>query len=472
MPLLARSVADLAATPSVRSAMEWFRRERAWINSQHLKLCRIPAPTFFEQKRAQWMAEQFRSLGWEAKIDRAGNVIASLPVVSHGGSSHARERPAVAVTAHLDTVLAPRSPEEIKVTGEGCLLGPGVSDNGAGLAALLALAAVWHAGPPVPVGSPGNDIPLVPLLIANVGEEGEGNLSGMRYLCRKAGGARDSGDLRIRDLRAFLVLDGPSVDHITWQALASRRFDILFTGPGGHSWSDYGTGNPVHALSRAVTLFADQVPVLPNGVAQALACDPTSPDASSNRTEPLKTGNLPRSSFNFGVIQGGASINSIPSEALAKVDLRSESTERLEEMAALLGSAVERAVELENARGGGRTIGRAGHAGGGRAGGHVAGHVVGRVKEIGSRPGGGLQEGAPLLECIRAVDAHLGIRSHLDCSSTDANIPLSMGLAAVSIGAGGQGGGAHTPAEWFQPERRELGLQRVLLALCMLLGGE
>ncbi len=473
MPLLARSVAELAATPSMRSAMEWFRREQAWINLQHLKLCRIPAPTFFEQKRAQWMAEQFRSLGWDARIDRAGNVIASLPGSSPTGSSHAsannRDRPAVAVTAHLDTVLAPRVPEEIKVTGDGCLLGPGVSDNGAGLAALLALAAVWHAGPPV------DDAPLVPLLIANVGEEGEGNLSGMRYLCRKAGARHveqsKAGEPRAGDFRTFLVLDGPSVDHITWQALASRRFDILFTGPGGHSWSDYGTGNPVHALSRAVTLFADQIPALTNGVAQALARDSKSLDVSSNGTGPLKTANIPRSSFNFGVIQGGTSINSIPSEARAKVDLRSESTERLDEMAAVLASAVERAVELENARGDGRsdgrTAGRAGHAGGA-----ASGRVVGRVKEIGSRPGGGLQEGAPLLECIRAVDAHLGIRSHLDCSSTDANVPLSLGLAAVSIGAGGQGGGAHTPAEWFQPERRELGLQRVLLALCMLLRGE
>jgi len=473
MPLLARSVADLAATPSMRSAMEWFRRERAWINEQHLKLCRIPAPTFFEQKRAQWMAEQFRSLGWDARIDRAGNVIASLP----GTSAGTRDRPAVAVTAHLDTVLSPRVPEEIKVTGDGCLLGPGVSDNGAGLAALLALAAVWQAGPPVPSGSPvvpNEGVPLVPLLIANVGEEGEGNLSGMRYLCRKAAGARNAGESRAGDLRAFLVLDGPSVDHITWQALASRRFDVLFTGPGGHSWSDYGTGNPVHALSRAVTLFADQVPVVTNvvtsGVAQALACDSTSPDVSSN-----KTANIPRSSFNFGVIQGGASINSIPSEARAKVDLRSESPERLEEMVALLGSSVERAVELENTRNDGRSDGRTSGRDGGRAGrtaGPSVGHVTGQVKEIGSRPGGGLQEGAPLLECIRAVDVHLGIRSHLDCSSTDANVPLSLGLPAVSIGAGGQGGGAHTPAEWFQPERRELGLQRVLLALCMLLGGE
>src|SRR5271154_2712361 len=107
MPLVARSVAELAATPSLRSAMEWFRKERAWINEQHLKLCRVPAPTFFEQKRADWMAERFRSLGWEAKLDRAGNVVATLP--------GARDASAVAVTAHLDTVLAPRTPEDIKV---------------------------------------------------------------------------------------------------------------------------------------------------------------------------------------------------------------------------------------------------------------------------------------------------------------------------------------------------------------------
>jgi tripeptide aminopeptidase len=403
--LLTTSLPELAATPSVRSALEWFRKERAWINEQHLKLCRVPAPTFFEQKRATWMAESFRSLGWDAKIDRAGNVVASLP--------GQRDRAAVAVTAHLDTVLAPRAPEEIKVAGDGRLLGPGVSDNGAGLAALLAIAAVWNAKPPV------EETPLVPLLISNVGEEGEGNLSGMRYLCRPGRTGAD--------LRAFLVLDGPSVDHITWRALASRRFDVTFTGPGGHSWSDYGTGNPVHAISRAVSNFADE--------AGALA-----PDGA-------------RSSFNFGLIQGGASINSIPNEARAKVDLRSESIARLEQMAVLLTSVVDRAVEIENARGN-------------------SGRVAGRVKEIGSRPGGGLREDAPLLECIRAVDAHLGIRSHLDCSSTDANVPLSMGLPAISIGAGGQGGGAHTTSEWFQPDKRELGLQRVLLALCVMLSGE
>ncbi len=196
MPALAESVSDLARTPGVRACLEWFRKERAWINEQHLKMCRIPAPTFLEQKRAEWMAERFRTLGWEAKLDRAGNVVATLP--------GRREGPAVAVTAHLDTVLAPRVPEDIRIGDEGRMLGPGVSDNGAGLAALLALAGAWTASPPL------DDPPLSPVLIANVGEEGEGNLCGIRYLCRPAANGR---------FKAFLVLDGPSTDHITCQAI-------------------------------------------------------------------------------------------------------------------------------------------------------------------------------------------------------------------------------------------------------------
>jgi acetylornithine deacetylase/succinyl-diaminopimelate desuccinylase-like protein len=394
---LAQSVADLSAAPGVRAALEWFRRERLWIQEQHLKLCRIPAPTFFEQKRAEWMAARFRELEWDAKIDRAGNVVATLK----------RDAPAIAVTAHLDTVLAPRTPDDIKVAGDK-LYGPGVSDNGAGLSALLAIAAAWQSAKPL------DDVSLAPVLIANVGEEGEGNLSGMRYLCRAGAGAR---------IKAFLVLDGPGTDRITSQALASRRFDVTITGPGGHSWSDYGVGNPVHALARAVTLFTDRVP---------------------------STG--PRSSFNFGLIEGGSSINSIPSEARAKVDLRSESAARIDEMAALLALAVDEAIAVENSRGTGR--------------------VATKIKEIGSRPGGGLTSDAPILEYIRAVDAHLGIRSHLDCSSTDANIPLSLGIPAISIGTGGQGGGAHTASEWYQPDGRDLGLRRILLALCLLLTNE
>jgi tripeptide aminopeptidase len=408
MPLVAGSVADLARAPELRVALDWFRRERAWINEQHLKLCRVPAPTFLEQKRAEWMAERFQSLGWESRLDRSGNVVAGLP--------GRRDSAAVAVTAHLDTVLAPRVPEEIKLSGDGRLMGPGVSDNGAGLAALLALAAAWNAAPPLP------DAPLAPLLIANVGEEGEGNLSGMRYLCRESNGSRP---------KAFLVLDGPNTDHITCRALASRRFEVVITGPGGHSWSDYGAGNPVHALSRVIAEFTSA-----DFAAAAVPNEPT-----------------PRSSFNFGLIQGGTSINCIPTEARAKVDLRSEKAERIDEMASLLAACVAQAADIENTRA-------------------TGGRVTARLKEIGSRPGGELREGAPILNCLSAVDAFLGIRSRLDCSSTDANIPLSLGIPAVSIGAGGQGGGAHTPAEWFHPENRELGLRRILLALCGLLLAE
>ena len=394
--------------------LEWFRRERNWINEQHLKLCRIPAPTFFEEKRAAWMAERFQALGWEARLDRAGNVVATWP--GAGASS-------MAVTAHLDTVLAPRTPEDIKTLRDGRMAGPGVADNGPGLAALLALAAAWKAAPPL------EDSAAAPILVANVGEEGEGNLSGMRYFCRAAPGQP----------RVFLVLDGPGTDHITSRALASQRFEVTITGPGGHSWRDSAHGNPVHALSRAVTLFTDHAGSL-NGTGAASG-------------PALGSAPGPRSTFNFGIFEGGSSINSIPTEARAKIDLRSESLGRIDKMAALLTVAVDQAVEAENARGSGPRI-------------------AARIKEIGSRPSGELADNAPLLEAVRAVDVHVGIRSRLDCSSTDANIPLSLGLQAVSIGAGGQGGGAHTPAEWYLPEGRDLALRRILLAVCLLLTNE
>ncbi len=347
------------------------------------------------------MVERLGELAWDAKLDRAGNVVATR------GTK--RDMPLVAVTAHLDTVLSPRTADDIRIGSEGRFLGPGVSDNGAGLAALLAIAAAWPATDPV------DDAQAGLLIVANVGEEGEGNLSGMRYLCRQSA--------LVARTRAFLVLDGPATDHITYRALASRRYDITITGRGGHSWSDFGIGNPAHALSRAITLFAD------------LRMD---------------QGTGPRSSFNFGIIEGGTSINSIPSQARTKVDLRSEDATALEGMTETLAQCLEQAIDVENR-----------YASGGR--------VSARRKEIGSRPGGALAEGAPLLEYLKAVDAHQGIRAQLDCASTDANIPLSLGMQAVSIGAGGQGGGAHTPAEWFHPEGREAGLRRIALALGLLL---
>jgi tripeptide aminopeptidase len=394
-------IARLASDPALAAALQFFSRERQWINERHLALARIPAPTFFEQKRAAWMASELEALGCAVEIDRMGNVVAR--------AASDRRLPILAVTAHLDTVLAPRLDDDIRIGPDGRYLGPGVADNGAGLTALLALAGAWRE-----LNGALSPRHASLLLIANVGEEGEGNLSGMRYLCRQSPLAGL--------IREFIVLDGPGAEHITAHALGSRRFEIAFNGPGGHSWSDSGTANPVHALAAMIADFSSQ-PALRNG---------------------------PKTTVNFGLIEGGASINSIPSEARTKLDLRSESQERLDGLAELLTDAVERALAVENERA----------IRGAQA------RINARIREIGSRPGGRLSDNAPLLRTVRSVDAHLGIRANLDCASTDANIPLSLGIPAVSIGAGGQGGGAHTPAEWFHPDGREIGLRRVFLAIC------
>ena len=398
-PGVVPAIGALAQSTGVREALQWFTREKQWINEQHLELCRIPSPTFLEHQRAAWIASQFRGYGCDVQIDRAGNVLAFL---ESGGKG-----PLVALTAHLDTVLTPRTKEEITIEPDGRFRGPGVSDNGAGLAALLAVARALKSAPPI------EDLHADLVFIANVGEEGEGNLSGMRHICRQSPLARR--------LAAFLVLDGAGVGHITSQALGSRRFELTFSGPGGHSWSDYGTGNPVHALSRAVSLFSD-----------------------------TRLNGPPRSAFNIGVIEGGASINSIPTLARAKIDIRSESNGKMDDLVEILTASVERAQSVENERA-------------------TGGKVAAKLKEIGSRPAGKLADGAAILAFLQAVDAHLGIRSHLDCASTDANIPLSLDIPAVSIGAGGQGGKAHTPNEWFLPEGRDLALKRILLTLGLLL---
>jgi len=396
---------EAAGLRGMRECLQWFTREKQWINDIHLQICRVPAPTFLEQQRAEWMVAQFRNLGWETHIDRAGNVVAMPDAHAQG--------PYVAVTAHLDTVLAPRVKEDIRVEPDGRFRGPGISDNGAGLAALLAIARALKVCPPVEAWHA--DL----LLVANVGEEGEGNLSGMRHLCKQSPLGKKIG--------AFLVLDGASTEHITNRALGSRRFEVTFTGPGGHSWSDYGVGNPVHALSRAISQFSD-----------------------ARLDGPPRSSGSIKSSINVGFIEGGASVNAIPPLARAKMDIRSESNEKMDELVDSLTAAIERALEIENQRA-------------------TGGKVAVKIREIGSRPAANLAEHSPILSYLRAVDSHLGIRSHLDCASTDANIPMSLGIPAISIGAGGQGGGAHSAQEWFKPEGRDLGLKRILLTLCLLL---
>ncbi len=405
-----RRVAQLAELAPLSAAQRWFARERSWINDVHLQICRIPAATFFEQERAEWLRDRLSSLGWQARLDRAGNVLAVFP----GG-----EFPSLIVSAHLDTVFSPGRVEDVSLGPDGRLIGPGVSDNGSGLSALLALARLLAEDPLL------HPLAAAVLLVANVGEEGEGNLSGMRYLCRPE---PSRCGLDLSKIQAFVVLDGPSVEHITAQALASRRFEITFSGPGGHSWNDYGTPNPVHAMADLVSHFVQTAETRLNADRRV------------------------RCSHNFGILEGGTSINSIPSTARAKLDLRCAETSILEELTRLLTTSVERSLERENRSSRGVRLSA-------------------KIKELGARPGGKLDEESGLLRAIQSIDAYLDIRSRVDCASTDANVPLSMGLPAISIGVGGQGGGAHTPEEWYQPEGRELGLRRILLLLASIHAG-
>ena len=222
----------------------------------------------------------------------------------------------------------------------------------------------------------------------------------------------------------LIALDGAGTDNIVAQALGSRRFEIVISGPGGHSWSDYGVPNPIVAAALAVNaLFRIPLPV------------------------------NPRTTLNVGSIEGGTSINAIPSRAVVKVDLRSSDPRRLDELEQRLRRAVTEACDETQA-----------HSP------QSSGLLQYAINLVGERPAGELPAASPLLAAIRAVDAQLGIHSQLQRASTDANIPLSLGLEAVSLGSGGSGGGAHTLHEWFDPAGREQGLKRLALLILLLAG--
>jgi tripeptide aminopeptidase len=399
-----REVVRLAASPEVRSAFNWFRLQEPQLAHWQMEMARIPAPPFGESARGEWLAERFREVGLDdVRIDDVGNVFGTHPGF---GKRY------VALSAHIDTVFPASTPLNIRQQGSR-LYGPGVSDNGAGVAAMLGIAALLrsvrlrHAMPFVFIG--------------NVGEEGEGDLRGMRHIFSTP---------RWKDSIAYsVVLDGAGADTIVAEALGSRRFEVIVRGPGGHSWSDFGAPNPIVILAKAVDMFTS-TPV------------PTSP----------------KTTFNIGVIRGGTSVNSIPESASMKVDIRSTSMTEMERLEQSLRLALNRAVEDETMAAEMRSAAQK------RPG------VTCEVVAIGSRPAGELPPGAKILQVVRAVDAQLANAAQVQRASTDANIPLSLGLEAVAIGGGGSGGGAHTLQEWFDSNGRELGLKRILLTMLALAG--
>jgi acetylornithine deacetylase/succinyl-diaminopimelate desuccinylase-like protein len=396
----AESPQNLAADPQVGRALEWLDKNLDWVTEQHIRITEVPAPSFQESARAALIKKLLDQGGLKTRIDEVGNVI---------GERAGTERGIVLIAAHLDTVFPAGT--EVKVRREGQrLTAPGISDNSAGVAGLVAVARAFHEGK--------LRTRLTVVFAANVGEEGEGNLRGMRKLVETYRGR----------LRYAIALDGAATDHIVTRALASRRIEITVTGPGGHSWSDFGLPNPIHALSRAVAQFIK-----------------------------VRIPDEPRTTFNVGQIEGGTSVNSIPHHASIKVDLRSESEAELERLEKALRDAVQQGVdgEMESAR---QTVGSS------RNGARPE-NLQQKFRVLGVRPAGELPETSPLLAAVRNADAELGNRSRLDRSSTDANIPLSLGIPAIAIGAGGRGGGAHSLNEWYEAAGRELGLKRLLLTI-------
>jgi tripeptide aminopeptidase len=384
---------QFAETAELRSALSWFSQNLAWINDQQVRITEIPAPPFQEAARASAVRTLLAESGLNVQIDKTGNVIGALP--------GANEKEIVMLTAHLDTVFPPGT--NVQVRREGARLSaPGISDNGTGLAALISIARAIHESQIKPRRTI--------LFVADVGEEGEGNLRGMRALV----------DAYRSELKAAVVMDGSGTDHVTTKALASRRLEVLITGPGGHSWSDFGMPNPINALVRGSIRFIN-----------------------------TKVPASPRTTFNLGQIEGGTSVNSIPYEAKLKVDVRSESEDELGRLESALREAVTAGVrdEMESARD------------------RSKGKLDWKIDVLGTRPGGELPANSPLLAALRAADDYVGNQSRIERSSTDANIPLSSGIDAISIGAGGTGGGAHSLQEWYEPSGREMGLKRALLTL-------
>ena len=387
-------VQALMADPSVQMAMDHIEATDEQTMADLRMLTQIPAPPFMEEERGRAFLARLQEIGVDsAWVDEVGNVIGQRR--GTGGGE------VLAIAGHLDTVFPEGTDVAITQRGD-TLFAPGIADDTRGLATILAvLRAMNEAG----VRTAG-DI----LFIGNVGEEGVGDLRGMKHLFREGGPRID----------AFISVDGTGHHGITHMGLGSHRYRVTFHGPGGHSWGAFGLANPHHALGRAIRYFQD-------------GADPYV------RHAPFRT------SYNVGRIGGGTSVNSVPFESWMEIDMRSEGDTTLEAVDAILQGAVQRALAEENQlrqRGEPLTV---------------------EVAMIGDRPSGVTPEDHPFVQQAVAVTEALGGLPSLGRSSTDSNIPISLGIPAITIGGGGIGRGAHSLDEWFINQDGPVGVQRTLL---------
>lgn len=394
------AIDELLDSLEVQGAFKFFETRANEITEEHIGICSVPAPPFGERERAEYLRSRLAEIGLtDTRIDEEGNCVAL-----RRGRSLA---PLIVVSAHLDTVFPSGTDFAVRRVA-GRLLAPGISDDGCGLAALIALARAFAGTQIETEGSL--------LFVGTVGEEGAGNLRGVRHLLTKGTWANR--------VDAFISLDGPGVERITNGALGSRRYRVHMRGSGGHSWGDFGVPNPVHALGRAISRL-------------------------TSYPAPLQ----PRTTFNVGRIDGGSSINAIPREAAMEVDLRSVSESELLRLDAFFRRAVREAAEDEN--GASRTNARA---------------LELNVRLIGERPSGETAVDSQIVELAQDATRALGFATCLERASTDSNVPIAMGIPAITLGAGGTSGNSHTLDEWYDPSQREVGLKRALLVVLGMVG--
>jgi tripeptide aminopeptidase len=387
---LAQTPAELMNDPAVRAALEAARRDEPRTLETEAAVCQIPAPPFHEETRGRELKRRFDELGLtDVRIDRAGNVIGVRP----GKAAH----PNLVFAAHLDTVFPEGT--DVKVAHAGTVMkGPGIADDCRGLAVML---AVIRALDEARIETPGTIT-----FVADVGEEGLGDLRGMKQLF---------GDTLKGRIDRFVSVDGAGLG-ITNTGVGSLRYKVTFKGPGGHSFGSFGMANPIQAMGRAIA-----------------------------KIDALAVPEEPKTTFNVGRVGGGTSVNAIPYEAWMEVDMRSAEPAALKALDAKFHAAVRAAVEEENRRWNNR------------------GPVAASEELVGVRPAGETAAADPMVRTALAVSLAMGGDERLGQGSTDANVPMSLGIPAITVGGGGTGSGAHSLGESFDSKDSWRGTQRAML---------